>query len=137
MSLKFDWVAIDCHDPRKVALFWEEALPAYKILSDGDTSDPDDDEVLLLPEDRRGPKLLFLKVPDGKKVKNRLHFDLRPETDRDTEVARLEGLGAKRVDVGQGSDVTWTVMADVEGNEFCVLRALSDEEKEKFAAWAW
>jgi hypothetical protein len=136
MSLKFDWVAIDCHDPKKVAAFWEGALPDYRILPD-DTSDPDDDEVLLLPEDRRGPKLLFLKVPDGKKVKNRLHFDLRPETDRDTEVTRLEGLGAKKVDIGQGSDVTWTVMADVEGNEFCVLRALSDEEKEKYADWAW
>lgn len=61
-------------------------------------------------------------MPDAKAGKNRLHLDLRPD-DRDAEVARLEGLGARRVDIGQG-DVTWVVLADPEGNEFCVLEAL-------------
>ncbi len=56
-------------------------------------------------------------------MKNRLHLDLRPE-DQDAEVARLEALGATRVDIGQGDGVTWVVMADPEGNEFCVLRTL-------------
>ena len=73
------------------------------------------------------PDLLFLRVPERKEAKNRLHLDLRPE-DRDAEVARLEGLGAMRVDVGQGPDVTWVVMADPDGNEFCVLRALRPDE---------
>ena len=69
----------------------------------------------------RLPGLLFLSVPEGKTIKNRLHLDLRP-ADRDAEVARLEGLGASRVDIGQGEQ-TWVVLADPEGNEFCVLRA--------------
>ena len=64
----------------------------------------------------------FQRNPDAKRVKNRWHFDLAPD-DQDAEVTRLEALGATRVDIGQG-DVAWVVMADVEGNEFCVLRSL-------------
>ena len=79
------------------------------------------------PEDGVSPDLLFLKVHERKEVKNRLHLDLRPE-DRDAEVARLEGLGARRVSVGQGPEVAWVVMADPDGNEFCVLRALRPDE---------
>src|SRR5216683_2153960 len=75
------------------------------------------------PEDGVAPDLLFLKVPQDKAVKNRLHLDLRP-VDRDAEVARLEALGARRIDVGQ-REVSWVVMADPEGNEFDVLRALT------------
>jgi hypothetical protein len=71
------------------------------------------------------PDLLFLKVPEGKTVKNRLHLDLRP-ADQTAEVARLEALGARRVSVGQG-EVGWVVMADPDGNEFDVLRALAPE----------
>ena len=73
------------------------------------------------------PDLLFLRVPEAKAVKNRLHLDLRPE-DQLAEVARLEGLGARRADVGQGAEVSWVVMADPDGNEFCVLRPLTAEE---------
>jgi hypothetical protein len=67
--------------------------------------------------------LLFCKVPEGKTVKNRIHLDLRPD-DQAAEVARFEGFGATRVDVGQegNPDVTWVVLADPEGNEFCILR---------------
>jgi hypothetical protein len=79
------------------------------------------------PEDGVAPDILFLKVPEGKAVKNRLHLDLRPK-DQAAEVARLEALGAHRVDVGQGADATWVVLADPEGNEFDVLRALRPEE---------
>ena len=91
-----------------------------------------DDEVVLeppegSPEDGVSPDLLFLKVPESKTVKNRLHIDLRP-VDQDVEVARLEGLGATRVDIGQG-DQTWVVLADPDGNEFCVLRALRPAEQ--------
>ena len=75
------------------------------------------------PEDGVAPDLLFLRVPESKDVKNRLHLDLRP-TDQAAEVARLESLGARRTDIGQGDDVTWVVLADPEGNELCVLRAI-------------
>jgi hypothetical protein len=62
-------------------------------------------------------------ISEGKSVKNRLHLDLAPHTsqDRKAEIERLERLGARRVDVGQPADVTWTVLTDPEGNEFCVL----------------
>lgn len=67
-------------------------------------------------------------MPEGKQVKNRLHFDLRPDTDQAGEVARLEALGARRVDIGQGAEATWVVLADPDGNEFCVLRVLTAAE---------
>jgi hypothetical protein len=70
------------------------------------------------------PDLLFVRVSQEKAGKNRLHVDLRP-CDQTAEVARLEELGARRVDVGQGTDVSWVVMADRDGNEFWVLRPLA------------
>lgn len=79
------------------------------------------------PEDGVVPDLAFNRVSEGKAGKNRLHLDLRSQ-DQAAEVARLEGLGARRPDVGQGADVTWVVMADPEGNEFCVLRTLAPEQ---------
>ena len=90
------------------------------------------DEVVLEPpegsqEDGVVPDLLFLRVPEEKAGKNRRHLDLRPE-DQAAEVARLEALGARRADVGQGPDVSWVVMADPDGNEFCVLVPLTPEE---------
>lgn len=78
-------------------------------------------------EDGVVPDLLFLRVPEQKSDKNRLHLDLRPE-DQAAEVSRLELLSARRVDVGQGPDVSWVVLADPDGNEFCVLRRLTPEE---------
>ncbi|MDX6199612.1 MAG: hypothetical protein QOJ79_2763 [Actinomycetota bacterium] len=73
------------------------------------------------------PDLVILRDADGKSGLNRLHIDLRPE-DQDEEVRRIEALGARRVDIGQPSDATWVVLADPEGNEFCVLRALRPDE---------
>ena len=72
---------------------------------------------------RRGAYILFVKVPDTKITKNRLHFDLRPK-DQGAEVQRLIDLGARPVDIGQSDDVPWVVLADPEGNEFCVLPPL-------------
>ena len=72
------------------------------------------------------PDLLFLRVPEPKGEKVRLHIDLRPD-DHAAEVARAEAMGATRVDLGQG-DPTWVVLADPDGNEFCILRALTPEE---------
>ncbi|GAA3427728.1 hypothetical protein GCM10018953_49110 [Streptosporangium nondiastaticum] len=72
--------------------------------------------------------LVFVQVPEGKAVKNRLHLDVSPvDAGTEDEVTRLLGLGATRTDVGQGPDRSWVVMADPEGNEFCVLRSLAPQ----------
>jgi hypothetical protein len=83
------------------------------------------DESRTIPLGERSPGLIFVPVPESKTLKNRLHIDLAPGPDDDqaAEVRRLEGLGARRIDVGQGADVRFVVMADPEGNEFCVLSA--------------
>jgi hypothetical protein len=121
MSLRIQCLCIDSHDPSGLAKFWEGALGWRRTYEE-------DDEVVLeppagSPEDGVVPDLLFLRVPEDKSIKNRLHLDLRPR-DQAAEVERLIGLGARRVSVGQGSDVSWVVLADPEGNEFCVLKAL-------------
>jgi predicted enzyme related to lactoylglutathione lyase len=118
-------VNVDAHDPSGIASFWEAVLGWRRTYDEPD-------EVVLeppegSPEDGVAPDLLFARVPEQKTIKNRLHIDLRPD-DQDAEVRRIEKLGARRVDVGQGPQVTWVVMADPEGNEFCVLRALSPTE---------
>ncbi|MGO8955911.1 MAG: VOC family protein [Streptosporangiaceae bacterium] len=84
--------------------------------------------VLWSPRSPDTTRSYFTTVPEAKAGKNRLHIDLRPK-DQAAEVARLEALGARRVDVGQGADVTWVVLAGPDGNEFCVLRALRPEEE--------
>jgi predicted enzyme related to lactoylglutathione lyase len=125
MTLRVQALSFDAHDPQAQARWWAEVL-GWRVTYE------DPEEYVIeppagSPEDGVVPDILFLKVPEGKAVKNRLHLDLRPE-DRDAEVARVEALGARRVDIGQGDDVTWVVLADPEGNEFCVLRAYTPEE---------
>jgi predicted enzyme related to lactoylglutathione lyase len=105
-------VTIDCADPRSLASFWEQVLD-YRRTYD------EDDEVVIEPRDGSGNALLFGKVSDPKNVKNRIHLDLNP-TDQAAEVERVKGLGATDVDIGQ-RDVPWVVLADPEGNEFCIL----------------
>lgn len=115
MGLKIGSLTIDCKDPRKVADFWIAALP-------GDVTYEDDSEgeILVDFESASGTmRVLFYRVGDDKRVKNKLHFDLIPD-DQEAEVKRLMGLGARKIDIGQ-RDVSWIVLADVEGNEFCVL----------------
>jgi hypothetical protein len=125
MGLRWDTLCIDTPDPNGLARWWAELL-GWRI------TDEDDEEVALAPpegspEDGHVPDLLFLKVPDPTPGKNRLHIDLRPD-DQEAEVARAEALGARRVDIGQGDDVTWVVMADPEGNELCILRPRPEED---------
>ena len=123
MDIRIQCLCVDSAHPSKSADFWEAALGWRR------THDTDDEVVLEppagSPEDGVAPDLLFLKVPEPKAVKNRLHLDLRP-VDQAAEVARLEALGARRVDVGQG-DVSWVVIADPDGNEFDVLQPLPGE----------
>ena len=120
MSLRWQCINIDSVDPAPLARWWADLL-GWRITFE------EPGEVVLEPpkgsqEDGVSPDMLFARVPEAKQVKNRLHIDLRP-SDQALEVARAEALGARRVDVGQTDAVTWVVMADPEGNEFCILQA--------------
>ncbi|ACZ21831.1 hypothetical protein Sked_19060 [Sanguibacter keddieii DSM 10542] len=127
MALRWYSTVVESTDHRALAAWWEEALGWTTVFAS-------DEEVALvppwaeelgktLPFERVPPGLVFVPVEHTKTTKNRLHIDLAPHTsdDRDAEIARLLALGATRVDVGQGPEVTWDVLADPEGNEFCVL----------------
>jgi catechol 2,3-dioxygenase-like lactoylglutathione lyase family enzyme len=121
MPLLISQLCVDASDPAAQARWWREVLG-------GRIDDGDPDEVGLALEGGL-PELLFLRVPEAKTVKNRLHLDVRPPdgSDQETELRRLLELGARRTDVGQGPDVTWVVLADPEGNEFCLLRSTPSE----------
>ena len=125
MPLRIQCVCVDTADPARLASFWQSALGWRRTFEQ-------DGQVVLEPpegsaDDGVAPDLLFLRVPEERAGKNRLHLDLRPD-DQAAEVARLEGLGASRADVGQGADVSWVVMADPDGNEFCVLKPLAQAQ---------
>ena len=129
MSLRWYSLVIDCHDVAAQARWWAVVLD-WRIIYEAD------DEVVIVPGhvteewlgstpwEQVGPGLVFVPVPEGKTVKNRLHIDLAPQLD-DDQAAMVESLiarGATHADVGQDEDeATWVVLADPEGNEFCVL----------------
>jgi len=121
MTSRLANIAIDAIEPRLVADFWAAAL-GWRIVEE------EADIVSVEPLDGAGPGIDVARVPERKTIKNRLHLDLRADgSTQQLEVERLIGLGARRVDVGQGSDVSWVVLADPEGNEFCVLsRSVQD-----------
>jgi predicted enzyme related to lactoylglutathione lyase len=108
-------VVVDCADPRAQARFWGQA-------TDWAVHEASADYARLRSARGVGPYLEFVRTPDAKTVKNRTHLDLRPYPgdDHAAEAGRLRSLGATDVDLGQG-DVPWTVLADPEGNEFCLL----------------
>ncbi|MGW0578928.1 VOC family protein [Streptomyces sp. NPDC002920] len=112
MSLEWEQVVVDSADPVALGRWWAEAL-GWVVVAE----EPDEFEIRPAPD--RLPGLIFVPVPEGKQVKNRLHPDFRPQ-DQQAEVARLLSLGARHVDVGQGEQ-SWVTLADPEGNEFCVL----------------
>ncbi|MFD3532490.1 VOC family protein [Streptomyces sp. NPDC058664] len=114
-------VAIDCADAYELARFWSGVTDRPL---DPDAGPGDRETQVPLAE---GPVLYFNQVPEAKTVKNRVHLCLRPETSRDQEVDRLLGLGATFVADHRNPDGSgWAVLADPEGNEFCVLRSDSD-----------
>lgn len=126
MASRFTELIIDAHQPRRLAEFWCAVL-GYEIIEESDAYveiaawQPDEEAIRA---DTVPPTLVFVPVPESKTVKNRLHIDVRPiDRGRDEEVERLLALGARHVDIGQGEQ-TWVVLADIEGNEFCVLRAM-------------
>jgi predicted enzyme related to lactoylglutathione lyase len=114
MGLRFSEICIDAHNIDALAAWWSSVL--------GWPAEPTDDgDMILRAPAGCGPDWLFLTVPDDKVVKNRIHFDFTPD-DQQAEVDRVLALGARHVDIGQ-SEQTWVVLADPEGNEFCILAA--------------
>ena len=115
MTSRIATIAVDAAQPEVVAEFWCQVL-GWHVL------ERDDEMVSIGPDDGSGPGMDVIAVPEGKVVKNRLHLDLRADgTTTQQELDRLLALGARRTDVGQGPDVSWVVLADPEGNEFCLL----------------
>ena len=124
MASTFTELAIDCADPSALGRFWCAVL-------DYEVQEEDDGIVTIgspkVPEgkNRPGPvppTLTFARVPESKTAKNRLHLDVNPsDREQDEEVRRLLDLGARHAHVGQTGNESWVVLADPEGNEFCVL----------------
>ncbi|MFS8478792.1 MAG: VOC family protein [Micromonosporaceae bacterium] len=119
MGSRWYAVVVDATDPARLARWWAEVLD-YRIASEGP------EEVTISGGDA-APSLTFVPATETKAGKNRLHIDLNPD-DQEAEVERLVNMGARRVDIGQG-DVPWVVLADPEGNEFCVLAARDQGEQ--------
>jgi len=115
MSLEWEQVVVDARDPVALGQWWADALGRVVVNDSAE-------EFEIRPSADRLPGLLFVSVPEGKQSKNRLHLDFRPD-DQEAEVERFLRADARRADIGQGTP-TWVVLADPEGNEFCVLRSL-------------
>lgn len=122
MSLSVRSITVDCTDPYRLALWWCEVF--------GVPPSPDDhpgDPEAMCPLGEAQPRLLFERVPEGKSGKNRVHIDLQPAHGRDEDVERLMQLGARFVaDHRQPDGAGWVVLADPEGNEFCVERGVAE-----------
>ena len=131
MALKWYTTVIDCQDLHAQARWWADVLD-WQLVYEADN------EAAIAPKHEQdrplsaeewptvGPALVFVPVPEGKTLKNRLHLDLAPHItdDRDALIDSLLARGATRADIGQNkSEASWTVLADPEGNEFCVLSA--------------
>jgi predicted enzyme related to lactoylglutathione lyase len=116
MPLAPHHIVLDAHDLPGLARFWAEVL-GWRVLSERAR------EVVIGPDEQAPVGMCFMPVTETKNVKNRMHLDLTTSAeDRDAEIDRVLGLGARRVDIGQTGDETWLVLADPEGNEFCVIK---------------
>ena len=122
--IRIQCVVIDCAEPHELARFWAAAL-GWRVTFSSDAEcalEPPEGS----PENDVSPDLVFVRVPDEKVVKNRLHLDLRPD-DQAAQVERLLAMGATRAEIGQTGEEPWVVLADPEGNEFCVLAPRPDD----------
>jgi len=126
MTVRIRHITFDCRDPYTLAGFWSQVTGYSEDPEEGNA--PDDPEAYLVGAQGH-PNLLFISVPEDKIVKNRIHLDVVPtDRSRDEEVVRLLGIGASLVADHRRPDGTgWAVLADPEGNEFCVER--SDAER--------
>ncbi|MDO8307861.1 MAG: VOC family protein [Actinomycetota bacterium] len=119
--LTVESLTVDAADPARLAAFWA-ALLGWTVHV-GAEGEADEGEVWIeAPRPASSPDILFLPSTDQRPGKNRLHLDLRPD-DRDAQVERALELGAAPVDIGQSGEESWVVLADPEGNEFCILQA--------------
>jgi hypothetical protein len=116
---------VDCADPYALSVWWSGVLDFTE--DPDDPNQPDHEECLIRSADGHH-KVLFIRVPEAKSVKNRIHLDLRPtDRSRDEEVDRLVAYGATIADDRRQPDgMGWVVMTDPEGNEFCVLRSIAE-----------
>lgn len=122
-------ISIDCHDPYPLSLFWAQVLGF--VEDPDDPNAPDDPEARLIDPRHLHPALVFLPVPEGKVVKNRVHLDLRPQVLRDEEVERVVSLGGTLIADHRRDDGTgWAVLSDPEGNEFCIERSAAERGNE-------
>ena len=123
MTSRIANIAIDAEQPRVVAEFWCQVL-GWQVV------DEEEGVISIADAEESWPGIDVVPVLDGKAVKNRLHLDLRAEgTTTAEELERLLALGARRVDIGQGPDVSWVVLSDPEGNEFCLLSRTVQEAR--------
>lgn len=123
MSSRISSIAIDAAKPRVIAEFWCRVLD-WRVV------DEEDGVLSIGPADGSWPTIDVISVPEKKSVKNRLHLDLRADgTSTAEELQRLLDLGARRTDVGQGPGVSWVVLSDPEGNEFCLLSRTVQEAR--------
>lgn len=123
MSSRIAAIVIDAIDAHAVAAFWCEVLGWHVI-------DEDDGLLSIAPEDNTWPTIDICPVPERKGVKNRVHLDLRADgVSTEAELQRLLALGARPADVGQAPDSSWVVLADPEGNEFCLLSRTAQQAR--------
>jgi hypothetical protein len=123
MTVSIRNITFDCADPWTLSGFWQE-VTGYQRHPE---NVPTDEEVLLQAPEGAYPRLLFIRVPEPKTAKNRVHLDVQPNTTRDDQTAALLELGATFVDDQRRPDGTgWVVLADPEGNEFCVERSAAE-----------
>ncbi len=116
MPVSLHHIVIDTHDLPTLARFWAAVL-RWRILSERPR------EIVIGPEESAPVGICFMPVTENKTVKNRIHLDLTSgQEDREEEIERILSLGGRRVDIGQSGNESWTVLADPEGNEFCVVR---------------
>jgi predicted enzyme related to lactoylglutathione lyase len=116
MPIRLHHIVIDAYDLPRLARFWTQAL-GWEILSERER------EIVIGTDEHAPVGICFMPAADPKTVKNRVHLDLTSSAaDRHQEIDRLLALGARRVDIGQTGAESWIVLADPEGNEFCVVR---------------
>ncbi|MER7280044.1 VOC family protein [Dactylosporangium sp. NPDC000244] len=125
MTVRIRHITIDCADPYRLSLFWS-AVTGYQEAPNDPNLPTHDQALILAPDGSAG--LLFIRVPEPKSVKNRIHFDVQPlDASRDEEVERVLALGASQVDDFRRPDGTgWVTVADPEGNEFCIERSATE-----------
>jgi len=125
MASSIHSITFDCAEPARLAAFWAAAV-GYVVEG------ADEEGASVVAPSGAGPRLLFLRVPEGKAVKNRVHLDLQPADSMQAEVERLEKLGASALRLVEEDGSRFTVMQDLEGNEFCVERGPQDRHWRAF-----